>query len=538
MKKVLQKIIGICVAVMLATEASALKLLDDGTMDQYTDQSQGAYQPMDLSYTGMGGSLGMIQSAWQDPLQNLGEGQSKPAYSKYYWTPDLVLPIRMRESMFTVVNFPEWELIEDLQFGDRGAFEGVRYSPNTILLKPKTIGVDSNLIVLGRSGNKYVFYVKSEGFNTERLTNSIIDIDVIGDAGTSGGSPRSSSAVLGSSTGSSGNVYNNANPAYTRRFLREDWIKSIPLDPSKFRFDIEIYVPNPDDVIIAPERVWRDDIFTYIDLGEKALNMVQRPIVTLIVERSETPVGFRTKGPNNRLIIVEGIGDMVMRSGKRMVCLKLRRSDDEGTQYVSYYENGDDWDVGPKIPSGKQGKSGSGSSSAGTGKGNSGYGVPDEKGGINLGSGRGFMEESNNHLAAPENSQNNSSVAQNCSGVPCEAMGAGKVVMPDGNVVQNPYAQYKYGTALSGGEDEKLSIELGTDGNVNNLEKLWKDLSAKYPSVLKNYEPFYSVDTPADGQGKELFHLRVGPVKNLENGDAVCSQLGRNGVFCSVIRVQ
>ena len=49
-----------------------------------------------------------------------------------------------------------------------------------------------------------------------------------------------------------------------------DWIKSIPLDPSKFRFDIEIYVPNPDDVVIAPERVWRDDIFTYIDLGEKA----------------------------------------------------------------------------------------------------------------------------------------------------------------------------------------------------------------------------------------------------------------------------
>lgn len=53
-------------------------------------------------------------------------------------------------------------------------------------------------------------------------------------------------------------------------------------------------------------------IFTYIDLGDKALTAVQRPIVTLIVERSETPVGFRTAGPNNRLIIVEGMGDMVL----------------------------------------------------------------------------------------------------------------------------------------------------------------------------------------------------------------------------------
>ena len=37
--------------------------------------------------------------------------------------------------------------------------------------------------------------------------------------------------------------------------------------------------------------------------------MTQRPIVTLIVERVEVPVGFRTKGPNNRLIIVEAIGE-------------------------------------------------------------------------------------------------------------------------------------------------------------------------------------------------------------------------------------
>ena len=76
---------------------------------------------------------------------------------------------------------------------------------------------------------------------------------------------------------------------YTKRFQKSDWIKEIPLDPSKFRFDIEVYVPNPDDVVIAPERVWRDDIFTYIDLGKKSLTMTQRPVVSLIVERIEVP---------------------------------------------------------------------------------------------------------------------------------------------------------------------------------------------------------------------------------------------------------
>ncbi|MBR3662275.1 MAG: TrbG/VirB9 family P-type conjugative transfer protein, partial [Alphaproteobacteria bacterium] len=330
-------------------------------MDQYADQAQGNYQPMNLNYAGFNNSLGMIQSAWQDPLQNLGEGQSKPAYSKYYWTPDLVLPVRLREGMITMINFPEWEMIENIYIGDEHSFDGQASSPNTVLLYPRpsaNVGVDSNIILFGRSGNKYVFYVKSEGVQTERLTNSIIDIEVVG-AENGGGGPSSGSNILGS-----GGSYNHINAVagkggklvdatFTRRFQKEDWLKNIPLDPAKFRFDIEIYVPNPDDVIIAPERVWRDDIFTYIDLGEKALNMVQRPIVTLIVERVETPVGFRTKGPNNRLIIVEGIGDMVMRSGKRMVCLKLRRSDEEGMQYVTYAEDGDAWDVSPAIPSGK-----------------------------------------------------------------------------------------------------------------------------------------------------------------------------------------
>ena len=79
--------------------------------------------------------------------------------------------------------------------------------------------------------------------------------------------------------------------------------------------------------------------------------MNQRPIVTMIVERIEVPVGFRAKGPDNRLIVVEGIGDMVLRNGKRLVCLKLRRDDAEGLQYADYADNlPPRWDVPAPIP--------------------------------------------------------------------------------------------------------------------------------------------------------------------------------------------
>lgn len=164
------------------------------SLDQNADQSQGQYMPMNMGYAGFN-SLGMIQSAWLDPMQNLGEGQSKPAYSKYYWSPDLVLPIRLREGMMTLINFPNWELIEDIYIGDNATFDGQISGPNTLLLYPRkgaNVGVDTNVIVFGRSGNKYVFYVKSEGVNTERLTNSIIDIDVIDGPSGSGGAGASS----------------------------------------------------------------------------------------------------------------------------------------------------------------------------------------------------------------------------------------------------------------------------------------------------------------------------------------------------------
>jgi len=530
-----------------------------GSLDQNADQSQGQYMPMNLGYAGFN-SLGMTQSAWLDPLQNLGEGQSKPAYSKYYWSPDLILPIRLREGMMTLLNFPQWELIEDMYIGDNATFDGQISGPNTILLYPRkgaNVGVDTNIIIFGRSGNKYVFYVKSEGVNTERLTNSIIDIDVIdGPAGSRGAGMVGGSVGGGSGTNASSYKANNAHSAdslFTKRFQRSDWIKEIPLDPTKFRFDIEVYVPNPDDVVIAPERVWRDDIFTYIDLGEKALNMTQRPIVTLIVERIEVPVGFRTKGPNNRLIIVEGIGDMVLRNGKRIVCLKMRRSDDAGLENATYATDFEDsaWDVPQPLPGGKfrptggtgndsefNGSAGGSGANGAMGRGMPGqydiqvgqseivvprYGANGGGGNVNVDYQRPYPNDGFDY-SKMQHVRNNNQYGDNST----DGLGGGA----SGN------RGYGFGSGFADGDSSSISIELGTDANVEKLENLWSQLSKKYPDVLNRYEPFFSVDAPADGQGKELFHLRVGPVKSLESGDSVCSRLGRNGVFCSVVRTQ
>lgn len=506
-------------------------------MDASADQAQGNYTPMNMGYMGFN-SLGMTQEAWLDPMQNLGEGQSKPAYSRYYWAPDLVLPIRVREGMITLLNFPEWEMVEDIFIGDNATFDGQISSPNSLMLYPRkgaNVGVDTNIIVFGRSGNRYVFYVKSEAVNTERLTNSIIDIDVIkDDEGRANGNFGSASGgVLGAHTGGVNSGGKSVDANYTRRFQQSDWLKSIPLDPSKFRFDLEVYVPNPDDVVIAPERVWRDDIFTYIDLGKKSLNMMQRPVVSMIVERVEVPVGFRTKGPDNRLIIVEGVGDLVLRNGKRIICIKLRRADDAGLEYG--IDSRDflppSWDVPPPYPDMQKGNAGGGQTPLVSAKANSFAGYPQVVGEKEFSVGGG-------EVIVPQYAT--SGVGRN-GGIPNFDYSKMQRITNKNSATPSSRAyltEYGYGAGFADEDTSNISIELGTDDNVANLEKLWDKLTVQYPDELGKYEPFFSVDAPADGQGKELFHLRVGKLDSLSEGDKVCGTLGRNGVFCSVVRTQ
>ena len=552
------------VALAVAGFSSALMAqVDQQVMDASAEQAQGNYTPMNLGYAGFN-SLGMTQAAWLDPLENLGEGQSRPAYSRYYWSPDLVLPIRLREGMITLVNFPGWEMIEDIFIGDNATFDGQISGPNSLLLYPRkgaNVGVDTNVIVFGRSGNRYVFYVKSEAVNTERLTNSIIDIDVIGGQGGTGsgfGSLRSGGGVGGQNTGGTTSGGKSVDASYTRRFQKSDWLREIPLDPSKFRFDLEVYVPNPDDVVIAPERVWRDDIFTYIDLGKKALNMMQRPVVSMIVERVEVPVGFRTKGPDNRLIIVEGVGDLVLRNGKRIICIKLRRSDESGLEYA--IDSADylppKWEVPAPLPEGVNGgaEAAGNAMPAGANNGIPGFGTPAQMQAMPYGAGGGQaqgrpgqydVQIGQSQVIVPQ--YNNGAAGQNIN-VGYQLGAAANFdyskmqhISNNGAGTQqpNPYLrQYGYGSGFTDVSNSNISIELGTDSDVSNLENLWDDLSKKYSADLNRYEPFFSVDAPADGQGKELFHLRVGPIKSLEEGDKTCGILGRNGVFCSVVRTQ
>ena len=497
---------------LFSQNAAAQQTAARESMDAAIEQSNGQYSEMDMPFW----SLGMQQKAWNKPMEHLGEGQSKPGYSRYYWTPDLVLPLRIREGMHTLINFPSWELIENVFLGNESAFGAQKVAQNALMVFAASVdlvGMDTNMIVFGRSGNRYVFYLRSETFNTDRITNSVVDI-VINDAkfvpDDSGTTPFASGAVA---TGAAAGVMNvsagaggmfggamRSGKKNTTKNGTEDWLADIEVDPEKLRFDIDVFIPNPADMEIAPERVWRDEIFTYIDFGPKALTMTERPIVNLLSQGSEVPIGFRTRGPNGRLMVVEGIGDLVLRNGKRILCLKIRKDPTYGTDWVEYEKSVQpQWAPGPMITT-------------------PGYNNPAAGGAKTMTALNGAAAMGG---AGMSNMMN-------------PMMNAAQIAQFSAQQGRDASRAFRYRSTPA----ETIAIELGSGAEIAPLEQKWDVISRKNKDLLGAFEPYYSVDAVAEGESRDLFRLRIGPVGSIEAGDKLCNQLGRRGVTCIVVRTQ
>lgn len=487
-----------------------------------------------LAETGVYG----IQSAWDNPNANMAAGSTKPGYAQLSWSKGSVLPVKLRNGMVTMITLPNGEQIADAVVGNQGLFTfDAAQGGNTILITPEASnqGSDTNFIVTGKSGNQYIFYLRSEPSNSSEITYSQVEVVLDGNATL----PNASTSTT--ATGGSSSIFKKASSASSTVGVDgEDygWIKSMKIDPSEFRFDLDIFVPNPDDYVIAPERVWRDRIFTYIDFGDKVISMTQRPVVSLLVEGGESPVSFRTDGEDGRLLIVEAVGDMVLRSGQRIVCIKKREKPfliaDTASVMALAEAN-----VAQSMLSGQSlnniaynqdlaAMSGSVSNytttpmfvgNAPVGGATSGYYMPAGYG-----------------VSAPVSGGNGTS---GVSMIPTQRLTAGSF-LPQSNI------------PLITSNQSGVAVELKSDTSVKALDDYWANLLSKFSGddgqgILAPYKDmvFFAVDEQGVGDlGSEssaarLYRLRIGPLADIDTAQKLCDQLLKfSGASCSVVRIQ
>ena len=479
-----------------------------------------------------------IQSAWDNPNANMAAGSTKPGYAQLFWSPGSVLPIKLRNGMVTMLTLPNGEQIADAVVGNSGLFDiDATKGGRTMMISPQASnqGSDTNMIVSGKSGNQYVFYLRSEPSNSSEITYSQVDIAIDGTgtlAGASGAAPVS---------GSSSSIFKKAAPTTSTVGVDgEDygWIKSMKIDPSEFRFDMDIFVPNPDDYVIAPERVWRDRIFTYIDFGDKVISMTQRPVVSLLVEGGESPVGFRTDGDDGRLLIVEAVGDMVLRSGQRLVCIKKREKPfliaDTASVMALAEAN-----VAQSMLSGQSlNNIAYTDSMAAMSMGTNYTGTPvfvGDTATVNPMTGAGYYMPMG--YGAPQNIGGGTAINM----LPTQRNTAG-AYLPQTNI------------PLISSNQSGVAIELKSDTSVKELEEYWTELLAKFSGengqgLLTPYknDVFFAVDEEGVGElgsntkSARQYRLRIGPIADIDTAQTLCDKLIKQTggqAPCNVVRMQ
>ncbi len=280
----------------------------DETERDINAQAAGQYPTMDR---GSNLPLGALQKQWNAPTS--ASGQVAPGIVRYVWRPDFVMAIRTREFMTTTIELPEWESIEQIILGDAALFEASRIRNNILVVRPSYPGADTNMTVLGSSGNIYNFYVRSEGWNSDQISDLTVYVSATNPK------RRLLDAAARASGDSSGNEVQEGTPD-ENGVTPPDFIRKIAFKPDNLRFDLKIFSPGPDDLEIAPLRVFTDGVWTYFDYGDKA-DTVRRPVIFHLVDEVESVVNTRTVGPKGNIVIAEAVGNFVLRNGTRIICV-------------------------------------------------------------------------------------------------------------------------------------------------------------------------------------------------------------------------
>lgn len=473
-------------------------------------------------------------SLWDNPEENMTSGSLKPGYTQLFWSRGSVLPIKMKQGLITMVNLPNGEQIADIVTGDDAAFSiDATQGQNSFMISPQSENTETNLIVTGQSGNRYIFLLRGLSYDSDEITYSQVDVALDGNASVSGGTKKTA-------TGSMGSIFKkSSNTSSVVGVDGEDygWIKTVKIDPSEFRFDLDIFVPNPDDYVIAPERVWRDRIFTYIDFGDKVIAMTQRPVVSLLVEGGESPVSFRTDGEDGRLLIVEAVGDLVLRSGQRIVCIKKRAKPFLVTDTASVMALAEA-NVAQSMMSSQSLNNVAYADSMSTDMINY-TGTP--------------VAYSNQSAILPYATYQLSGNTMQMVSAPNMQSGSGNgmYMMPTERNTAGAYLPRK-DVPLITSNQTGIAVELKSDTSVKALDEYWNKLLEKFSGdegngLLTPYKDsaFFSVDEEGVGDlgsgasAARTYRLRIGTFDDISTAQALCDKLLKfSGTSCSVIRMQ
>jgi len=284
-------------------------------VDQAKAQAQGNFTTMRRTSVG-----GQVQEAWDDAVEKAG-------VFRFQYCRNCTYKVTLREHMVTVIELPTGETIEKADIGDSMAFRVELRGSNRLAVKPSGFGVDTNLIVYGKSGAIYPLYLRAESFNSKNIPDFLVRIegtipktetgpDVIGlkEMPESSGDEAAKVPPLQADA-----VAGLKKPDPLR--AEGDFVQEAPFDPDKLRGwgDYKLWSGGTNGADLKPETVFRDDYFTYIRFGE-AWKDLELPTAYVVVDGIDELVNTRVQG---RTFIVESTQKLIsLKSGESFLCIE------------------------------------------------------------------------------------------------------------------------------------------------------------------------------------------------------------------------
>jgi ComB9 competence protein len=197
-----------------------------------------------------------------------------------------------REFMTTSVVFPPWEKIEEIVAGDDSSYRITKIKPNVLSIRPNEfVGVDSSITAFGESGHTYSFYVRSEGYNSQNVSDITVYVRVAAPKYVKG-------QVL--------------DPEVTLA-EKTDYLDAVIFDPANLNFSFSM----SGDKSIAPERVFSDGTRTWFDYGKK-MGKKTLPSIYLVVDGVDTPINVTREGTK---LVAQATGSFALKSGQKVTCV-------------------------------------------------------------------------------------------------------------------------------------------------------------------------------------------------------------------------
>lgn len=273
----------------------AINTIEDTAKDSL-EQTKGHYPRLQRQ-----GSLGQIQKVWNNPPK--GAGVLNVTYSQ-----GEVIPLVIREFKLTTIILPSWEKIAEIRVSDATSFEAEPLNHCVFVVKAiEFIGVDANMVVTGKSGNVYIFYLRSEGFNSVNISDDRVNVHVPGGAPQSFADPIRDDQLLVGAAKNSPSSQNKNSGTYPQELPPR-------IEDTNFQWAMS---GKREDRDIAPLKVYDDGIRTWFYFGDR-FDRQRLPIVFLVRDGVDTRVNFRIE---DRSIVVMGVGVFSLRNGHKKICV-------------------------------------------------------------------------------------------------------------------------------------------------------------------------------------------------------------------------